>query len=254
MLRTVKNIILNIFPNISRKILYLFNGWLYRGENNYCPLCEKSYKQFLSGPENRSKNVKCPGCGSLERQRLLWLYLNNRIKIKDKKIRLLNIAPDYAIQNKLKKLPNIKYLSVDLSSRLAMQREDLTKLTFDDNYFDAVLCYHVLEHIADDQKAISEIYRVMKPGGWAILQTPYEQNLEKTFEDFSIKSAQDRKKFFGQEDHVRIYGRDYIERIKNAGFEVQEDRFIDTVDKMEKQRLALDENETIIFCIKPKQT
>ncbi len=251
MLTAVKNIILNISPNTARKIFFLFNRWFYRGGNNYCPICERSYKRFLSGPDNRSPNAKCPGCGSLERQRLLWLYLTDKLMIKDLKIRLLNIAPDYAIQNKLKKLSGVNYISIDLKSRLAMQKADLTNLPFDEKTFDAVLCYHVLEHIEDDKKAISEIHRVLKPGGWAILQTPFERDRQKTFEDLTIKSKEERKMLFGQEDHVRIYGRDYVERLTKAGFEVGEDRFVDRFNEIEKKKLALDEDETIIFCKKP---
>lgn len=219
-MKPVKDYLLNLFPILSRKVFYAFNKFLYKGNNFFCPICDQGYKKFLPGPYNRDINAKCPGCGSLERHRLLWLYLSKKIKIKEQKISLLNIAPDYAIQNKLRELSNINYFSIDLNSPLAMRKADLTNLPFDENTFDAVLCYHVLEHIEDDRKAISEIYRVLKPGGWSILQTPFDKKLKTTIEDISVKSPEDRKKIYGQEDHVGIYGLDYINRLESTGFKV----------------------------------
>ncbi|MCW8961534.1 MAG: class I SAM-dependent methyltransferase, partial [Ignavibacteriaceae bacterium] len=116
---------------------------------------------------------------------------------------------------------------------------------------DAILCYHVLEHIEDDKKAISELYRILKPGGWAILQSPIDTDREKTFEDFTITSSQERKKIFGQEDHVRIYGKDYSLRLKKEDFVVREDDFINKLSESEITKYVLDKNETIFFCKKP---
>ncbi len=246
----IKRFISKYFPELSRNIYHAINKIRYKGDKYFCPVCENSFNQFLSGPDESRKNSKCPGCGSLERQRLLWLYLKNIIQIEKQNIRLLNIAPDYAIQSRLKKLKNINYISIDLESDLAMQKQDLTKLSFADNSFDAILCYHVLEHVEDDNKAMKELFRVLKPGGWAILQTPIEKNREKTFEDFSITSPEDRKKVFGQSDHVRIYGVDYIDRLKNAGFIVKVDHYVNKLDSREIEKNLLDEEEEIYFCIK----
>jgi len=131
-----------------------------------------------------------------------------------------------------------------------MYREDLTKLSFKDNSFDAILCYHVLEHIEDDKKAILELFRVLKPGGWAILQTPIDGDREHTFEDFTITSAEERNKAFGQSDHVRIYGRDYFLRLRNAGFFVKEDTFVNKFSEFEITKYVLDKNEIIFLCTK----
>ncbi len=250
MINSLKNIAVKHFPVGSRKIYHRLNIFFYKGEEYYCPICEKGFKRFLPAGENIFGNSKCPGCSSLERQRLLWLYLTSKLKIQDQKIKLLNVAPDFAIQSKLKSLSNIDYISIDLESNLAMQKQDLTNLSFSDNYFDAILCYHVLEHIVDDRKAMSELFRVLKPGGWAILQTPIEKDREKTFEDFSILLPQERKKIFGQEDHVRIYGQDYFKRLEQSGFIVIKDDFINNLNRTEKERLVLDKNEIIFFCTK----
>jgi len=250
MLKNLKNLVVNNYPVGSRKVYHTMNKFLYNGNNYYCPICEKEYSRFLPGPNNIRNNSKCPGCSSLERHRLLWLYLTSELKILDSEIKLLNIAPDYATQIKLRRLTNVDYTSVDLESPLAMYTEDLTKLSFKDNTFDAILCYHILEHIENDKKAISELFRVLKPGGWAILQTPIDGDREHTFEEFTITSAEERKKAFGQSDHVRIYGRDYFLRLRNAGFMVQEVAFINKFSASEIARYVLDENETIYFCIK----
>lgn len=250
MKKIIKEISSRYFPVFSRDIYYKINRIKYRGDKYYCPICEKSFSSFLSGPDNSRKNSKCPGCGSLERHRLLWLYLRDKLQIEKQKISLLNIAPDYAVQERLKTLKNISYVSVDLNSYLAMQKQDLTELSFADNFFDAIICYHVLEHVENDKKAIKEIFRVLKPKGWAIIQTPIDKNREKTFEDFSITSPEDRKRVFGQGDHVRIYGLDYIDRLKNVGFNVKLDNFVSQLSFNAVERYLLDREEKIYFCIK----
>lgn len=250
MINSLKNFVVKHFPVGSRKVYHTLNNFLYKGNNYYCPICEKGYKRFLPGGDNLFGNSKCPGCSSLERQRLLWVYLTRELKIQNENIRLLNIAPDLAIQSKLIKLSHMDYVSVDIESPLAMYKADITKLVFTNNSFDAILCYHVLEHIEDDRKAMAELYRVLKPGGWAILQTPIENDREKTFEDFSITSPQERKKVFGQEDHVRIYGRDYTQRLKEAGFLVFEDNYVNNFSSAEIEKFVLDNNEVIFFCKK----
>lgn len=178
------------------------------------------------------------------------MYLTKKLDIKNQHIRLLNIAPDYAIQKKLNSLPNIDYISIDLDSSLAMQKADLTNLTFEANSFDAIICYHVLEHIENDRKAISELFRVLKPKGWAIIQTPFERNREITFENPLIQSSKERIKLFGQGDHVRVYGSDYFERLEEVGFVVKEDDFINLFSEAEIQRQVLDKSELMCFCSK----
>ncbi|MCW8823302.1 MAG: methyltransferase domain-containing protein [Ignavibacteriaceae bacterium] len=251
MYRLLKNLVVKNFPNTSRKVYHTINKFIYRGNNYYCPICERGYSRFLPGPDNIRSNSKCPGCSSLERHRLLWIYLTRELNILTSKLELLSAAPDYATQSKLKNLANIRYSSVDLESPLATYKADLTKLDFNNNSFDAILCYHVLEHIEDDKKAISELYRILKPGGWAILQSPIDTDREKTFEDFTITSSQERKKIFGQEDHVRIYGKDYSLRLKKEDFVVREDDFINKLSESEITKYVLDKNETIFFCKKP---
>jgi len=250
MLRRIKNLLVNNFPIASRKIYHIVNRFIFKGNKYYCPICEKSFSRFLPGPGRIKKNVKCPGCSSLERHRLLGLYLKSEINILTSEIKLLSIAPEYSIQKKLKGLNNIDYTSVDLDSKLAMYKVDLTNIPFEDNKYDGIICYHVLEHIEDDLKAMSELFRILKPGGWAILQSPMDTDRKETYEDFNITSPSDRKKVFGQEDHVRIYGRDYGTRLMKAGFSVKEDPFVNTFSEDEVETFKLDRSELIYFCTK----
>lgn len=249
-----KSYIASIIPKkgfpFLRSLYYRINRFLYSGSGIQCPICERDYKKFLPGVGNKL-NSRCPGCGTAERHRLLWLYLQNKINIHKEKLNLLDIAPDQAIQKKLKSMSNINYLSIDLDSTLAMQKKDLTNLEFDDNTFGGIICYHVLEHIPDDQRAIEEVFRVLKPGGWAILQSPVDIERNITFENPSITSPQERLQHFGQEDHVRIYGRDYIERLKGPGFVVIEDNFVLDLGEEKIKLYGLDREEVIYFCRKP---
>jgi len=248
--KTVNKIIPKSFYPTFRKIYYIAARLIHKGNIVYCPVCERTYKRFLPGVDNKRSNVKCPGCGTLERHRLLWLYLAKKLAISELQLDLLDIAPDQAIQSKLKKLSNIKYTAVDLYSPLADKKMDLTNLSFDNESFDAVICYHVLEHIVDDIKAMKEIFRVLKTGGWAILQSPVDLNREITYEDFSIKTQEGRLKAFGQNDHVRIYGKDYTKILTRCGFVVEEDNFVLSFSEDEITRFGLDKNELIYFCRK----
>ena len=160
-------------------------------------------------------------------------------------------APEYIIQKFLRSIPNLDYISADLNSSLAMVKMDITNISCKDNSFDVILCYHVLEHIIDDRKAMRELFRVLKPGGWAILQSPMDLKRNKTFEDSHVVLPQDRERIFGQSDHVRIYGRDYKDRLEKAGFTVKVDSYVKElgVDMIKKYCLG---KEDIYFCTKPK--
>lgn len=250
MFNQIKKSVEKAVPNFSRKIYYSFNKIRYKGDRYFCPICKQGFSKFLTGPDLTRINAKCPGCGSLERQRLLWLYLTERLDIKNRKLNLLNVAPDYSTQKALKKLKNIDYISIDLNSSLAIKKNDITNLDFRDNYFDAIICYHVLEHVKDDRKALGELFRVLKPNGWAILQSPVEIDRKITFEDKSATTPGERKRLFGQEDHERIYGRDYTVRLTGARFKVCEDDFINTLTQNEKEKYLLDSSEVIYFCTK----
>ncbi len=151
----------------------------------------------------------------------MWLYLQNETDFFIKNYKVLHIAPEQEFLRKFKRMSNLNYISADLYSPIVDVKADILDLPFEDESFDIIFCNHVLEHIEDDAKAMSELYRVMKPGGWGILQVPMKNSLEKTYEDFSIKDPKERQKHFGQYDHVRWYGMDYFDRLEKAGFETE---------------------------------
>ena len=147
-------------------------------------------------------------------------------------------------------MKNLEYVSADLESPLAKVKLDVLDMPFDKNSFDVVFCNHVMEHVESDIKAMHEIYRVLKPGGWAIIQSPVYSYLEKTIEDPSITDPLEREKVYGQNDHMRKYGKDYGNRLRNAGFHVKEDDYLHELEPGIRKRYALPEDEIIYFCTK----
>ncbi len=236
---------LNLIP---RPLLIKLSYWVrpiialfLRGKKHVDPIDDKSFRTFLPyGYENPRENVLSPSTLSLERHRLLWLYLKNETKFFSKDLRLLHFAPEQAFHKRFKRLKNIDYTTTDLNSPLADVKADICNLPFEDNSYDVILCNHVLEHIPNDTKAMQELYRVLAPGGWGIFQVPQDLNREKTFEDDSITDKKERAQIFGQYDHVRIYGRDYFEKLREIGFKVEEVDYTAklSTEDIEKYRLA----------------
>jgi SAM-dependent methyltransferase len=182
----------------------------------------------------------------------LWLYLKKRTTFFDDYLKVLDIAPVEFFQQKCKSLPNLNYISADISSSIAMIKMDITNISFYDNQFDCIICYHVLEHISNDKKAIKELFRVLKPGGWAILQSPVDYSRKKTFESPKIISQEERKRIFGEKDHLRIYGQDYKDKLEEAGFVVKLDDFVKKLGDNLIKKYGLMKSEIIYFCTKPK--
>lgn len=165
-------------------------------------------------------NARCPSCGARDRHRLLWHFLENKTNLLSDRLRILHFAPERALEKKLKRRPNLDYVSTDLDRPRAMVKADITDLPWSDDSFDVILYSHVLEHVVADRKAMSELYRVLKPGGWAVVLVPIDFRRTETFEDPTIVEPRDRERVFGQADHVRIYGRDFKARLERAGFTV----------------------------------
>ncbi len=206
-----------------------------KGNYVFCPCCKNNLVTFFPYGTVARSNAYCPICSSLERHRLTWLFLekNNLLSAQNKKegkLKVLHVAPELALFRNLldlSKKNKIDYIPCDKFEEgyhypKITKNYDLTALPEADNSFDLVLCSHVLEHIPDDKKALQEIYRVLKPSGKAILLVPLDAKLEKTYEDFTIVSPEERLKAFGQTDHVRMYGTDFDAKIKNIGFEVEQ--------------------------------
>lgn len=219
-------ILLNTIPRpLLIRLSYLVRPLLIfvlKGNKYTDPIDGKSFKRFLPyGYGKQRNNVLSPSTLSLERHRLLWLYLKNETSFFTENLKVLHFAPEQAFYKRFKKLPNLTYVTTDLISPLAEVKADICNLPFQDNEFDVILCNHVLEHIPDDTKAMQELYRVLKVGGYGIFQVPQDLNRETTFEDDSIIDKKERAIIFGQYDHVRIYGKDYFNKLSSIGFKVE---------------------------------
>ena len=204
----------------GRIIGRLFRPLLHLGTRVMCPCCGWRFRQFLpGGVVVQRANALCPKCGSLERHRLLWLYIKNKTDFFKRNSKVLHFAPESIFARHFRRLPQLDYITADLSSPRVRTKADIMNIPCKDNSFDVVLCNHVLEHVADDQKAIREICRVLNPNGWAILQSPIDTRRAKTFEDPTIVSPEERERAFGQHNHVRMSGRDYKDRLEKQALQ-----------------------------------
>ncbi len=252
---SVIRVILNTIPRpYLIKLSYLARpvlaAWL-KGDTYTDPIDGKSFKKFLPyGYGEQRPNVLSPSTLSLERHRLLWLYLKNKTNFFTVKKKVLHMAPEQCFLPIFKKMKNLDYTTADLYSPIVDVKADILDLPFDDESFDVVFCNHVLEHIEDDTKAMKELYRILKPGGMGVFQIPQDLGLEKTYEDFNITSKEDRKKHFGQYDHVRIYGKDYFDRLRKVGFTVKEVDYSKTISAELVDKYRLTSGEILPVCFK----
>ena len=215
------------------------------------PIDSKGFRTFLPyGYEYPRDNVLSPSTLSLERHRLLWLYLKNETDFFSAPKKVLHFAPEQAFYKRFRKQQNLEYTTTDLNSPLADVKADICNLPFKDNEFDVVFCNHVLEHIPDDIRAMQELYRILKPGGMSILQIPQDLNRAVTFEDDSITDPLERAKIFGQYDHVRVYGRDYFDKLRSVGFKVAEIEYSKSLSEEKIDRYRLAKGEILPVCSK----
>ena len=249
-MKRIASFLLNKIPrpmliNLSiflRPLIYQF----FKGNNFTDPIDGKSYRKFLPyGYGKQRENALSPGTLSLERHRQMWLFLQNETDFFTKNYKVLHIAPEQEFLRKFKKMKNLDYTSADLFSPIVDVKADILDLPFEDESFDVIFCNHVLEHIEDDRKAMSELYRVMKKGGWGILQVPMKNSLEKTYEDFTITDPKERQKHFGQYDHVRWYGMDYFDRLKSVGFDAKANFYSQKFSDADIKKFGLNRNEIL---------
>ncbi|MDA9339959.1 methyltransferase domain-containing protein [Polaribacter sp.] len=228
-------------------------SWYLRGNKFTDPIDGRSFRKFLPyGYGKQRENALSPSTLSLERHRLMWLFLrdNTTFFTATKKLKVLHIAPEQCFLDIFRKQQNLNYITSDLESPIADVKADICDLPFKENEFDIIFCNHVLEHISNDAKAMQELYRVLKPGGFGIFQIPQDLSKAITFEDNTITDRKERAKLFGQYDHVRVYGRDYFDKLRSIGFKVDEVDYTKkiTLDKIEKYCLM--QNEILPVCYK----
>tara|TARA_B110000444_G_C18826106_1_gene590425 strand:- start:1463 stop:2230 length:768 start_codon:yes stop_codon:yes gene_type:complete len=252
-------IVSKILNTIPRPQLIKLSNWLrpiialfLKGTKYTDPIDGKSYRKFLPyGYQKIRKNVLAPGTFSLERHRLFWIYLKNETDFfSATKKKVLHFAPEQAFYNQFKKIKKIDYTTTDLVSPLADVKADICNLPFKDNEFDYIFCNHVLEHIPDDNKAMSELFRVLAPNGIGIFQIPQDLSREFTFEDDSVTNPKERAIIFGQYDHVRVYGRDYFDKLREIGFNVAAIDYTKKLTKKEIDKYRLAQGELIPVCRK----
>ncbi len=249
-LNTIPRPILIRLSYVVRPILALY----LKGDRYTDPIDGKSFRTFLPyGYATQRQNVLSPSTLSLERHRLLWLYLNRETDFFTAPKKVLHFAPEQAFYKRFRKQANLEYITTDLESPLADVKADICNLPFESDAFDVILCNHVLEHIPDDTQAMRELFRVLKPGGMGIFQIPQDLSRSSTFEDNSITDRQERARVFGQYDHVRIYGRDYFDKLRSIGFTVQEVDYTALLSTDEIDRYCLAPGEIIPVCFKPEK-
>ncbi|MFT5146347.1 MAG: SAM-dependent methyltransferase [Polaribacter sp.] len=228
-------------------------SWYLKGDKFTDPIDGKSFRKFLPyGYGKQRENALSPSTLSLERHRLIWLFLrdNTTFFTATKKLKVLHIAPEQCFLDIFRKQQNLNYITSDLESPIADVKADICDLPFKENEFDIVFCNHVLEHISNDTKAMQELYRVLKPGGFGIFQIPQDLSKAITFEDDTITDRKERAKLFGQYDHVRVYGRDYFDKLRSIGFKVDEVDYTKKITLEKIEKYCLMKNEILPVCYK----
>ena len=257
-MKRIYKFLLNKLPRpLLIRLSYIFKFFapvLSRGDKVECPVCEKSFSKFLSYGSNvaHRENVLCPYDLTLERHRLMWLYLTRKTDFfSAESLKVLHIAPEQCFLPHFKKQNNLDYTTADLVSPIADIHFDLHDIPLEDNQYDVVFCNHVMEHVDDPIRCMSELNRVMKPGGWAIMQVPQDMSRTETYEDKSITSPDEREKHFWQKDHVRLFGKDYPSYLEKAGFKVDEFDLNTEFDATEVVKFRLMQKEILYIARKP---
>lgn len=254
-----KNQLKNDIKNIKKDLKILISIQeklkLAKIENKQCPLCDNEFITFLPFGKNLRKNAQCPVCGSLERHRAVYIYFLEKTNLFKDDIKLLHFAPESIFADIFSKAENIDYLPVDLLPGPNIQKKvDIQNIPYENNSFEVIYCSHVLEHVPDDQKAINELLRVLKPaneGGYAVILVPINQSLKKTLENPGYNTPELRLIYYGQHDHLRYYGKDFPDKLKKSGFQVQVYNTHDII-KSEHKRLKYGIKSEQIFVCKKK--
>lgn len=253
----MKRLIRWLLNHIPRRWLQRMASWAvpivglaYKGRGRECPICGSRYRHFMPyGYVTSREDALCPHCLSLERHRMIWLWLRECSTLFDSRPSLLHIAPEVSLMRHFKRLyrGTENYITADLESPLADMHFDVQDIPLKDCSVDVVICNHLMEHVEDDRRAMSELYRILKPGGWGIVLVPEDRSRATTFEDDSITNPEERTRIFGQYDHRRIYGRDYDTRLTKAGFRVERISYTTRLNDTQRRLYAIGNDDLVII-------
>lgn len=223
-----------------RRRLWFLN---FYGNEFICICCAASLKRF--------DGQKCPKCDSMRRHRVIFKYMSDHPQLfkTSGRLKLLHFAPETFFRIFFSKMKSVEYYDADINPHAAKFQVDITDIKYPEGYFDAILCVHVLEHVTNDALAMRELYRVLKKGGWAIIQSPLDFNRSETYEDPAVVTPAQRLKIYGDFDHRRIYGMDYGKKLNAAGFDVCLDPYVSNLSELFIKRYGL-RREDIYFCRK----
>lgn len=226
------------------------NNLFLRGSTRYCPVCERGARRFLDFGVPARREVACPWCGSLERHRLVWTYLRERTDLFDAGSKaVLHVAPEACLRERFADRLGGGYVTADLKRSDVSLKMDIAQIDQPDESYDVIYCSHVLEHVPEDRRAMSELRRVLKSEGWAVLLVPI--TADETFEDPTVTDPAERLRLFGQSDHVRRYGPDYLNRLEDAGFAVKVITAEELFAAADLERMRVGETAgDIYFCTK----
>lgn len=255
----MKRLIRWALNHIPRRWLQRMAGWavpvmglLYVGRGRECPLCGTRRRRFLPyGYVTSREDALCPHCLALERHRMIWLWIERNTDLMASRPRLLHIAPEVSLMRHFKRVyrGTEGYITADLESPLADMHFDVQHIPLESRSVDVVIANHLFEHVKDDRLAMRELYRIMRPGGWGIMVVPEDRGRATTFEDDTITDPAERTRIFGQYDHLRVYGRDYDDRLREAGFRVERIACGDMLS-LEERRLYAVGNDDIVVVYK----
>ncbi len=248
-MKKIFKFVLNTVPRpLLIRLSYVFKFFapvVLKGDNVECPVCEKKFKRFLPYGYNeyQRENVLCPYDLTLERHRLMWVYLKTKSNFFTDNLKVMHIAPEQCFYKTFRSQKNLDYTTGDLESPLADIHFDLHNIPLEDNQYDVIFCNHVMEHVDNDIQCMQELLRIMKPGGWGIFQVPIDTTRDTTYEDPTITDPKEREKHFWQYDHVRLYG--------SAGFEVEEYDYTKELDEETYQRYRFQKGE-MLYIVRKK--
>lgn len=224
-------------------------GIAYLGRGRECPLCGSRRRKFMPyGYVTSREDALCPRCLALERHRMIWLWITRHTDLLERRPRLLHIAPEVSLMRHLKPLygNSGNYITADLESPLADLHFDVQQIPLSDGSVEVVICNHLLEHVEDDRVALRELHRILCHGGWGILLVPEDRRRATTFEDDSVTDREERTRLFGQYDHRRVYGRDYDDRLRSAGFRVARIPCSDIATATERKLYSIGNDDLVV--------